>query len=85
MSKTQPTATTHTQRKHIRHGYWQPKPARPVFETGQTASAGLSLTQEGETGQTGLANQSGRLCPETPQKTFGEKTCLKNLSSFEQE
>jgi hypothetical protein len=71
MSKTQPTATTHTQRKHIRHG--------------QTASAGLSLTQEGETGQTGLANQSGRLCPETPQKTFGEKTCLKNLSSFEQE
>jgi hypothetical protein len=57
MSKTQPTATAHTQRKHTRHGYWQPKPVRPISETGQTASVGLSLTQDRETGQTGLANR----------------------------
>jgi hypothetical protein len=67
-SKTQPTATQHTQRKHTRHGCWQPKPVRLVSETGQTASVGLSLTQAGETGQTGLANRSGQFCPETPQK-----------------
>jgi hypothetical protein len=67
-SKTQPTATTHTQWKHTRHGCWQPKPVKPVSETGQTASVGLSLTQEGETGQTGLANRSDRFCPETPQR-----------------
>jgi hypothetical protein len=59
-SKTQPTATTHTQQKHTRHGCWQPKPVRPVSETSQTASVGLSLTQAGETGQTGLANRSDR-------------------------
>jgi hypothetical protein len=58
------------QRKHARHGCWQPKPVRPVAETGQTASVGLSLTQTGETGQTGLANRSDRLCPETPQKSL---------------
>jgi hypothetical protein len=67
-SKTQPTATAHTQWKHTRHGCWQPKPVRPVSETGQTASVGLSLTQAGETGQTGLANRSYRLCPECPQR-----------------
>jgi hypothetical protein len=69
-SKTQPTATPHTQRKHTRHGCWQPKPVRPVSETGQTASVGLSLTQAGETSQTSLVNRSGRFCPETPQKPF---------------
>jgi hypothetical protein len=37
-------------------------------QTGQTASVGLSLTQVGETGQTGLANRSDRLCPEPPQR-----------------
>jgi hypothetical protein len=57
----------------------------PVSEIGQIASIGLSLTQAGETGQTSLANRLGRFCPETPQKPFREKTCLKNLSSFEQE
>jgi hypothetical protein len=67
-SKTQPTTTTHTQRKHTQHGCWQPKLVRPVSETAQTASIGLSLTQAGETGQTGLANRSDRLCPETPQR-----------------
>jgi hypothetical protein len=67
-TKTQPTATRHTQRKHTRHGCWQPKPVRSVSETGQTASVGLSLTQTEETGQTDLANRSDRLCPETPQK-----------------
>jgi hypothetical protein len=67
-SKTQPTATTHTQRKHTRHGCWQPKPVRPVSEISHTASVGLSLTQAGETGQTGLTNRSDRLCPETPQR-----------------
>jgi hypothetical protein len=67
-SKTQPTATQHTQRQHTRHGCWQPKPVRPVSETGQTASVGLSLTQAGETGQTGLANRSDRFCLETPQR-----------------
>jgi hypothetical protein len=67
-SKTQPTASTHTQRNHTRHGCWQPKPVRPVSKTGQTASFGLSLTQTGETGQTGLANRSDRFCPETPQR-----------------
>jgi hypothetical protein len=45
-----------------------PKPVRPVSETGQTASVGLSLKQAGETGQTGLANRSDQLCPETPQR-----------------
>jgi hypothetical protein len=44
------------------------KPVRPVSETSQTASVGLSLTQAGESGQTSLANQSDRLCSETPQK-----------------
>jgi hypothetical protein len=41
------------QRKHTRHGCWQPKSVRLVSETGQTASVGLSLTQEGQTGQAG--------------------------------
>jgi hypothetical protein len=76
-SKTQPTATRHTQRKHTRHGCWKPKPVRPVSETGQTASVGLSLTQAGEIGQTGLANQSSWLCPETPQSQFREKPASK--------
>jgi hypothetical protein len=67
-SKTQPIATAHTQRKHTRHGCWQPKLVRPVSETGQTASVEFSLTQAGETGQTGLANQSDRICPEPPQR-----------------
>jgi hypothetical protein len=67
-SKTQPTATAHTQRKHTRHGCWRPKLIRPVSETGQTASVGLSLTRAGETGQTGLAIRSDRLCPEPPQR-----------------
>jgi hypothetical protein len=67
-SKTQPTTTAHTQRKHTRQGCWQLKPVRSVSEIGQTASVGLSLTQAGETGQTGLANRSDRLCPETPQR-----------------
>jgi hypothetical protein len=57
-SKTQPTATAHTQGKHTRHGCWQPKPVMPVSETGQTASVGLSLTQAGETGQTGSTRNS---------------------------
>jgi hypothetical protein len=57
-----------TRSGNTRHGCWQPKPVRPVSETGQTASVGLSLTQSGETGQTGLANRSDRLCPKTPQK-----------------
>jgi hypothetical protein len=39
-----------------------------VSETGQIASVGLSLTQAGETGQTGLSIRSDRLCPEPPQK-----------------
>jgi hypothetical protein len=56
-----------------------------VSETGQTASVGLDLTQAWQIGQTGLANRSGRFCPETPQKPFRDKSCLKNLSSFEQE
>jgi hypothetical protein len=72
-SKTQPTATTHTQRKHIRHGCWQPKPVRPVSETGQTASVGLSLTQAGETGQTDFV-----------QKLPNDPKHLKSLSTSEQ-
>jgi hypothetical protein len=32
-----------------------------------------------------LANRLGRFCPETPEKPLREKTCLKNLSSFEEE
>jgi hypothetical protein len=79
-SKTQPTASTHTQRNHTRHGCWQHKPVRPVSETGQTASVGLSLTQAGETGQTGLANRSDRFCPETPK----DPKRLKSLSTSEQ-
>jgi hypothetical protein len=67
-SKTQPTATRHTQRKHTQHGCWQPKPVRLVSETDQIASVGLSLTQVGETGQTGLVNWSDRLYLETPEK-----------------
>jgi hypothetical protein len=50
-NKTQPTATRHTQRKHTQHSCWQPKPVRPVSETGQAASVVLSFTQAGETGQ----------------------------------
>jgi hypothetical protein len=64
----QPKTIAHTQRKHTRHGCWQPKPVRPVSETDQTASVGLSLTQAGETGQTGSAIQSDRFCPEPPQR-----------------
>jgi hypothetical protein len=73
-SKTQPTATTHTQRKHTQQGCWQPKLIMSVSKTSQTTSVGLSLTQAGETGQTGLANQSDRLCPKLPkvQKTHQE-------------
>jgi hypothetical protein len=67
-SKTQPTTTKHTQPKHTRYGCWQPQPVRPISETGQTASVGLSLTQAGETGQTGLANRSHRFFPKAPPK-----------------
>jgi hypothetical protein len=79
-SKTQPTTTAHTQRKHTRHDCWQPKPVRLVSETGQTASIGLSLMQAGETGQTGLAIRSDRFCleppqrPKTPQEPFHIRT-----------
>jgi hypothetical protein len=52
-NKTQTTASTHTQLKQTQQGCWQHKPVRPVPETGRTASVGLSLTQAGETGQTG--------------------------------
>jgi hypothetical protein len=51
-SKTQPTTTRHTQRKHTRHDCWHLKPVRPISETGQTASVELTLTLVGETGQT---------------------------------
>jgi hypothetical protein len=68
-SKTQPATTQQTQRKHTRHNCWNLKPVTPVSETGQTASVGLSLTQTGEIGQTGLANRSDRFCPETPQNS----------------
>jgi hypothetical protein len=67
-SKTHPTTTRHTQWKHTRPSCWHLKPVRPVFETGQTASFGLSLSQAGETGPTNLINQSVRFCLETPQK-----------------
>jgi hypothetical protein len=69
-SKTQPTATSHTQRKHTRHGYWQPKPVRLVSETGQTASVGLSLTQAGET--------------DFVQKLLKDPKHLKSISTYEQ-
>jgi hypothetical protein len=72
-SKTQPTVSTHTQRNHTRHDCWQPKPVRPVSETGQTASLGLSLTQAGETGQT----DSVQKLPKDPKH-------LKSLSTTEQ-
>jgi hypothetical protein len=60
----------HTQQKHTRHSCWNLKPVRPVSETSQTTSVGLSLTQTGETGQTDLANRSDRFCPETPQNSL---------------
>jgi hypothetical protein len=72
-SKTQPTTTRHTQRKHTRHGCWHLKSVRPVSETGQTASVGLSLTYVGETSQTGLANRSGRFYTETPPNAYETK------------
>jgi hypothetical protein len=68
-SKTQPTTTRHTQRKHTQHGCWHLKPVRLVSETIQTTSVGHSLTKARETGQTGLANRSGRFCQETPKNT----------------
>jgi hypothetical protein len=52
-SKTQPTTTRHTQRKHTRPSWWHLKTVRPVSETGQTASVGLSLS-------TGRGNWSDR-------------------------
>jgi hypothetical protein len=58
-SKTQPTATRHTQRKLTRHGCWQLKPVRPVSETGQTTSVGLSLAQARETGLVWQIGQAG--------------------------
>jgi hypothetical protein len=61
------------QRKHTRHGCWQPKSVRPVYETGQTASVGLSLTQAGETGQTDFVQK----LPKDPKH-------LKSLSTSEQ-
>jgi hypothetical protein len=79
-SKTQPTASTHTQRNHTRHGCWQPKPVRPVSETGQTASVGLSLTQAGKpvrpVRQTGQTDSVQKL-PKDPKH-------LKSLSTSEQ-
>jgi hypothetical protein len=72
-SKTQPTATTHTQWKHTRHGCRQPKPVRPVSKTGQTASNGLSHIQAGETGQTDFVQK----LPKDPKH-------LKSLSTSEQ-
>jgi hypothetical protein len=73
-SKIQPVTTQHTQRKHTRHRCWNLKLVRPVSEIGQTAFVGLSLTQSGETDRTGLANRSGRFCPETPQNSVRHKT-----------
>jgi hypothetical protein len=78
-SKTQPTATRHTQRKHTRHGYWQPKPVRPVSETGQTASVGLSLTKAGETGQTVWQTGQAGSVQKLPKDPSERKNCLKNL------
>jgi hypothetical protein len=68
-SKTQPATTQHMQWKLTRHSCWNLKPVRPVFETGQTASVGLSLTQTRETSQTGLVNRSDRFCLETLQNS----------------
>jgi hypothetical protein len=75
-SKIQPTTTRNTQRKATRNICWQPKPVSPVSETGQTDLLGLSLSQAGETGQAGLANQSGRFHLGNPQKTFKTKHAL---------
>jgi hypothetical protein len=61
------------QRKHTRHGCWQPKLFKPVSETGQTASVGLSLTQAGETGQIDFVQN----LPKDPKH-------LKSLSTSEQ-
>jgi hypothetical protein len=87
-SKTQPTATSHTQRKHTRHGCWQPKPVRQVCETGQTASVGLSLTQAGETGHTDFVQKlpkdqnTSRAFPHLNKWSHGatETSLLKNPS-----
>jgi hypothetical protein len=79
-SKTQPTATANTQQKHTRHGCWQLKQVRPVSETGLTASIGLSLTQTGETGQTGLATGQTDFVQKLPK----DPKHLKSLSTSEQ-
>jgi hypothetical protein len=79
-------ARPHQQPQHTHSGNTHdtaagsPKPVRAVSETGQTASVGLSLTQAGETSQTGLANRSDLFCPETPQRPKH----LKSLSTSEQ-
>jgi hypothetical protein len=72
-SKTQPKASTNTQRNHTRHDCWQHKPVRLVSKTGQTASVGHSLTQAGQTGQT----DSVQKLPKDPKN-------LKRLSTSEQ-
>jgi hypothetical protein len=61
------------QRKTTRVPTAGEKPVRPVSETGQTASVGLSLSIGKETGQTGSANRSGRFCPELPQNPSNRK------------
>jgi hypothetical protein len=55
-SKTEPTATRHTHRKPTRPNCSYLKPVRPVSETGQTASVGLSLS----TGTGNRSNQFGK-------------------------
>jgi hypothetical protein len=65
-SKTQPTATRHTQWKHTRHSCWHLKPVRPLLWD-------LASHQAGETGQTILANWSGRFCPELPKNPSERK------------
>jgi hypothetical protein len=80
----QQLSKTHNGKQH-EHNSWNLKLVRPVSETGQTDSLGLSLSQAGETGQAGLANRPGRFCPGNPQKTNEtkpEQNHLKNLSNL---
>jgi hypothetical protein len=79
-SKTQPTATTHSQQNHTQHGCWQPKPVRPVSETGQTASVGLSSHRQGKSVRP--VRQTGQI--DSVQELPKDPKHLKSLSTSEQ-
>jgi hypothetical protein len=67
-----------------RSGRFFLKPVRPLLLDLASHRQGKPVRLVWQTGQTGLANRSDRLCPETPQKLPWDPKHLNSLSTSEQ-